>query len=237
MAVGLSLSIHKLSHRRGCHIPFALVLAPLLGACQFVFPAANELPRAGDPLGAVESVLVGSVVQPDPGVRYAEVIFWIRSADAGHRFRVVNQPTREGLSAVGSSLEHISGRLFAIPVRPGDYEMVGFAMDSYRWFRTELSPPLRFFVGSGEVLYIGSLEMRPCYSAFTKPDGQVVPQTDVGAIPAVGDGSERDIPLLRQAYPALREREIAVRVLPDDQLIGQSARSRRSCDYFGDIPE
>jgi hypothetical protein len=235
MIVRLFGVFHEGSGRHPLTTLFVLITLLAAASCQHVFPRADELSRTDWTTEPFESVLVGSVVQPDLDRRDTQVIFWFRSADGRHRFRIQNQPGAERTNTADSGPEQFNGKLFAVPASAGVYELVGFTMHSYTWFRTELDPPLRFLLERNEVLYIGSLEMRPCYSAYTRPDGATVPQTDVGAIPAIRDRHERDIPLLKHSYVNLLDREISVRVLPQDQVLSQSARSRRSCDYDGHV--
>lgn len=221
--------------RRRCAPGRSAIVATLaIAGCSYVYLPARELPRGAAPHGPVSAVLTGSVAQPDSRQHSTRVLFRLRSVDGRHRFTLENAPSYTGdrQSRADPGLEAVNGRLFAVPVEPGEYEVHSVRYENASGVEAEVGDALRFNVSAGETLYIGSLEIRPCYSLYLRPDGQAVPQVAVGGTPGVRDESSRDLPLLRTTYPDLKGRQIAVRVLDGDRLAERTrTRMTRSCAY------
>jgi len=188
------------------------------------------------------AVLVGSVTQSDPLLParnpYTDVTFSLDEVDG--RRRVLLKNARLDVRHLTNpdadeGLESVHGRLFAVPVAPGTYELTGISL----WFQSRvealLSDPPRVTVAAGEVLYIGNLTVRNCYSTHIGPDGERVRQTVVGGFPEVADRSARDLPLLRATYPSLGAAPIKLRVL-DGAKVSAQARDplSRGCSFERD---
>ena len=212
----------------------SLTAALVAGGCSFVYWPAQELPRGHRSAEPVATVLAGSVTQPDSRHNETDVLFRLRRTDGRHRFSVQNSPSYAGdpRSRADAGLEAVNGRLFAVPVEPGEYEIHSVRYTNARGFEAEAGDAVRFTVNAGEVVYVGSLEIRPCHSLYLRPDGEPVPMVAVGGTPGVRDESARDLPLLRALYPDLRDRRIAVRVLDGAALARRTqAQMTASCAY------
>ncbi len=211
-----------------------LAAALVAGGCSYVYWPAQELPRGNRSGEPVAAVLAGSVTQPDSRHNETDVLFRLQRTDGRHRFSVQNSPSYAGdrKSRADPGLEAVNGRLFAVPVEPGEYEIHSLRFTNARGFEAEAGDAVRFNVNAGEVVYIGSLEIRPCHSLYLRPDGQPVPMVAVGGTPGVRDESARDLPLLRALYPDLRDRQITIRVLDGAALAQRTqAKMTESCAY------
>lgn len=228
--VGRAPSLGGAAPRPSVLVAIASCAVALTAGCSFIYLDAPELPRDERAVDRSSvAVLVGSVTQSDPLLparnSYSDVTFSFDSPAGGGRFRLKN--AQLGLRHMAApdadeGLEEVHGRLFAVPVAPGAYELRKVSM----WFQATveavLAEPLRVTVSAGEVVYIGNLAVENCYSAHVGPDGRRVRSTVVGGFPSVNDESVRDLRLLRAVYPALREAVIDVRVLPGPALVAQA---------------
>jgi len=211
-----------------------LAAALVAAGCAYVYLPARELPRGVRSDTSLTAVLAGSVAQPDSRHNETGVLFRLRRTDGRHRFALQNAPSyaNDRYSRADPGLEAVNGRLFAVPIEPGEYEIHSVRYTNARGFEAEVGDAVRFTVDAGEVVYIGSLEIRPCHSLYRRPDGQPVPTVAVGGTPGVRDESARDLPLLRAMYPDLQDRGIAIRVLDGTALAQRTqAQMTRSCAF------
>lgn len=106
-------------------------------------------------------------------------------------------------------LEHQLGRVFAVELMAGTYEI--YQLDGNNRLLTQMQPA-RFVVRPGEIQYLGNLHVRYC---LYKPDRRVYRSYVSAGIPSVRDESTRDLPLLRRKFPALSASDILPAVIDD----------------------
>lgn len=98
------------------------------------------------------------------------------------------------------------GRLIAVPLEPGEYELVTWNLyvtraGGYAYLSPKtLPPPHTFIINSGEITYLGGLHIDPIMgrNMFGLP-------LVVGGNPDIQNQSERDFLLLEEKYPNLRD--------------------------------
>lgn len=186
-------------------VPAVILVVAGLAGCGSIHPSMAELSRNGDTVDLSRmAVVVGSVTQTDPMLpgrnSYIEVRFGFTGPDTDVRFRVTN--AQLGLRHLTEpdadrGLEPIHGRLFALLLPPGTYELGKVTLWFQATVEATLSAPPQVTVAAGEVAYVGNLEVKNCYSEYVRPDGQRVRSTVVGGFPTVNDRSHRDLVLLK----------------------------------------
>lgn len=221
-------------------LPAVLLAVAGLAGCSSIHPGISELSRNGESVDLSRmAVLVGSVTQTDPMLpernSYTVVRFGFKGLDTGVRFRVTNaQLGLRHLMAPDADrgLEPVHGKLFALSVPPGTYELQKVTLWFQATVEATVSTPPQVTVAAGEVVYVGNLEVENCYSEYVRPDGQRVRETVVGGFPTVNDRGARDLILLRETYPALRDVSIESRVLDDRELVQQAGDDlSRRCSF------
>ena len=97
--------------------------------------------------------------------------------------------------------QHAAGELFAMELPPGDYEIYSWAMGSRCGVLSATSPfSLVFRVTPGNTVYLGSIEFSGlCTSGYLDRFSATY-----------RNRAERDLPLLKEKYPALKEARIGV---------------------------
>jgi hypothetical protein len=118
-------------------------------------------------------------------------------------------PIQASASGPDPGLEQELGRLFAVELPAGTYEI--YQLESEGELLIHM-PPVRFEVRAGEISYLGNLNVRNC---LYRPDQRVYRGYVNAGIPSVRDESQRDLPLLMRKFPALTGASIIPAVIDD----------------------
>jgi len=121
-----------------------------------------------------------------------------------------NRPIEPGGTGPDQGLEQQLGRLFAVELAVGTYEI--YQLDTAGKILIHLQP-VRFDVRSGEILYLGNLHVRFC---IYTPNRRVYRSYVNGAIPSVHNEAQRDLPLLARKFPVLKGMKILPAIINDD---------------------
>jgi hypothetical protein len=242
--MGKCLGPDRASRPQSGSFPASLAVVLLAGmglaGCSAIYPGMPELPRDGNAVDlSGVAVVVGSVTQTDsnPSGRnsYTDVTFQFTGRDSRVRFRVRNAQLdlrHWSEPDADRGLENIHGRLFALMLPPGTYQLEKITLWFQATVEAAVAVPLQFTVAAGEVVYIGNLEVENCFSVYVGPDGQRVRSTVLGGFPTVNDRGPRDLVLLRETYPALKDVSIESGVL-DGREVAQQAGDElsRRCSF------
>ena len=121
-----------------------------------------------------------------------------------------DRPIEPGGTGPDAGLEQQLGRLFAVELAAGTYEI--YQLDAAGELLVHMQP-LRFEVRSGEILYLGNLHVRYC---LYTPDRRAYRSYVNGGIPSVRDEAQRDVPLLARKFPTLKGTNILPAVIDDN---------------------
>lgn len=132
------------------------------------------------------------------------------ASPTSNAFWIKDQPIQPGGTGPDPGLEQQLGRLFAVELAAGAYEI--FQLDVNRRLLIHMQP-VRFEVQAGEILYIGNLHVHYC---LYKPDRRVYRSYVNAGIPSVRDEAQRDLPLLIRKFPALTGASILPAVIDDN---------------------
>ena len=121
-----------------------------------------------------------------------------------------DRPIEPGGTGPDPGLEQQLGRLFAVELAAGTYEI--YQLDTRETALIHMQP-VRFEVRSGEIIYIGNLHVHYC---LYTPDRHAYRGRINGGIPSVHDEAQRDLPLLVRKFPALAGAKILPAVIDDD---------------------
>ena len=160
-------------------------------------------------------IIVGSVTAPFAKHYHKEVYFQYRSLGSGdkHNGVITSGTPFPGLlpwlpSCHEDSLEDQCGRLFAINLPAGDYEIYGMKVNDNEGFRP--IPPAVFSSSEGSVTYIGNLHVIYCVGLPRSLRGAIL-----GGVIKVLDNYERDTDLIKKKYRSLNVTPIQKILLPD----------------------
>lgn len=190
-----------------------LVAAVLVSGCGSLFqesidPDAPSLFRPG------EGVILGSVTAPFIGHYHETLRFHYRSVGDGGK-------TAGELTSAGKfwdpgiptcdeeGLTELCGRLFAVSLPAGDYEIHNVQELHPPSYIYEM-PPLRFTVAPGRARYLGNLHTSFCHGLPRRLRGAIL-----GGDMLILDESQRDLALLEARYPQLTGAEIEKQLLPN----------------------
>jgi hypothetical protein len=120
-----------------------------------------------------------------------------------------NLPIQPSASGPDPGLEQELGRLFAVELPEGTYEIYQLESEGKLLI---LMQPVRFEVRAGQISYLGNLNVRNC---LYRPDQRVYRSYVNAGIPSVRDESPRDLPLLILKFPALTGASIGMAVIDD----------------------
>jgi len=200
----------------------------LLQACS-LDPVRNIDPERPITLSPGTGMVAGSVTAPRVW-HYWEISHFryrklgesysgtLQSASPGsNALWIKNHPVQPGGTVPDPGLEQQLGRLFAVELPAGTYEIFQLDMNMGRWLSSDHGllihmQPVRFEVRSGEILYIGNLHVRFCQYS---PDRRVYRGRVNAGIPSVRDEAQRDLPLLLRKFPALKGSNILPAVIDD----------------------
>lgn len=221
------------SERRPRHKILLLTLSALLaGSC--ALPALN-LERDQATLQPNMALLVGSVTQSSdgkPSPFHDRAIFHFGEKTGNIRFhldsaeieRPILGPPNRALTDRG--LEDVNGKLFAVQLPPGTYQLERFLIEGTKQ-RIAFSRPLGVELSAGEIAYIGNLDAAFCVRhAYANQAGVA------GVVISVNDRRDRDIRLLRERFAALRRASIGDKVLDNSLLQPQAAPLARQCSCW-----
>jgi len=202
---------------------FGIALS-LLHGCSFygLLDAVDNInPNQPITLTPGTGMIVGSVTAPRVGQYWEISRFRYRkpgesesgvlesASPISNALWIKGQPVLPGWTVPDPGLEQQLGRLFAVELAAGTYEI--FQLDSNRRLLIHMQP-LRFEVQAGEILYLGNLHVRYC---LYKPDRRVFRSYVNAGIPSVRDEAQRDLPLLLRKFPALTGSNILPAVIDD----------------------
>jgi hypothetical protein len=214
--------------RRLILLSFAAVLN--LQACAPA-PIERALNRWLDPVDNIDAnqavaltngmgMIVGSVTAPKVE-HYWEIstIYYRKFAESeygqlrsaspvSNAFWQKDRPVEPGGIGPDPGLEAQLGRLFAIELSAGEYEIFRICF-GHTCLQLE---PAQFEVSEGEIRYVGNVDVRYCLYA---PKLRVYRGRVHGAIPRVRDEASRDLALLRRKFPALQGSEISKSIIDD----------------------
>ena len=204
-----------------------------LSGCAY-YVDAPELAGVDFSPGPSQVVVTGSVTQSSDGEPAAwdeQVEFYFRKVGAKRIYRVASADFRlpifggphEVLADPGLEAEH--GRLFAIPLEPGEYELVRF---SIRWpsgVEQFLKDPIPFTLAPGQAVYLGNFDARFCVRHLYANQYGVA-----GVYLSVQEKMSRDLPLLYAKYPVLKDMMLMAQVLPDKMLKSRFSALQEDCD-------
>lgn len=212
------------------HLIFLLsgIALILLQACS-LDPVRNIDPDRPVTLSPGMGMIVGSVTAPRIG-HYWEISHFqyrrlgesysgtLQSASpSSNALWIKNHPVQPGGTVPDPGLEQQLGRLFAVELPAGVYEIFQLDMNMGRWNYSNSGllmymQPVRFEVRLGEILYIGNLHVRYC---LYKPDRRVYRGYVNAGIPSIRDEAQRDLPLLLRKFPVLAGSNIVPAVIDD----------------------
>ena len=217
-----------------------LLIMAISGGCMNL--PRNNISETSEQLPPDTGLLVGSITQTsdgDPTPFHAKVgfIFGPQGGSDGlgfYTFRLKSgEDTRLFLYPESwledRGLEDVNGRLFATTVAPGIYALLGFYIDAPGYRYHKIPDPITFEVTSGEVLYLGNLDGAFCVRHVYANQYGVA-----GVRLSVNDRSDRDFPLLKNKFIALRNVEIKKRLIDNDDLERQMANLSKWCDCYRD---
>lgn len=120
-----------------------------------------------------------------------------------------NRPIEPWGVGPDAGLEQELGRLFAVELPAGTYEI--YQLDARGRALIDM-PPVRFEVTAGAVRYLGNLHVAYCLYA---PDLPSYRGYINAGLPSVRDQSQRDLRLLLQKFPSLKDKPIGTAVIDD----------------------
>jgi hypothetical protein len=192
-----------------------LVAAFLLSGCGSLVQK-NIDPGASFLAGSEEGLILGSVTAPFVDRYHETIVFHYRSlGDGGKtagRLTSARSPAAwiPGVPACDEEgLEQECGRLFAVSLPAGDYEIHGVGEQSPGEQIYQM-PPLRFTVIRGQASYLGNLHTRFCQGLVRSTRGAIL-----GGDLVILDESQRDLALLEVRYPQLTGADIQRQLLPN----------------------
>ncbi len=207
----------------------SLTVAMSMGGCS-TYRLAGDL---ADPAAASAGIIVGSITQTSDGgvVRFDDpAIFYFESVQGSERFRLqsadIHRPWHgpPNIALADHGLAHVHGKLFAVALPAGDYRLSRFAVAWPSQQTATFASPPGFTLRPGEVVYVGNLDAGFCVRhAYANQAGVA------GVQLSSKDHFDRDVPLLRQRFAALRTANIVKRMLDNELLRQQSAALRRQC--------
>lgn len=190
-----------------------LVAAVLVCGCGSLFQQ-NIDPDAPSLFRSEKGLILGSVTAPFIDRYHETLVFHYRSSGDGGKtagrltsaakFWTPGIPTchEEGLTEQ-------CGRLFAVSLPAGDYEIHG-VQEQAPGSRIYEMPPIRFTVARGRARYLGNVHTRFCQGLAYSVQGAIL-----GGDLEILDESQRDLALLAARYPRLNEVEIDKQILPN----------------------
>jgi len=190
-----------------------LATTALLGGC-----AVSDIdgdPQAVQPTN--RGLLVGSISYEG---RYSGYSVHYRGANGEEQRIQIGQGGMIPLSTTQSNFtdKRATGRAFAVPLAPGDYEFYQWTVQSGAWRLASTAPfSVRFTVKPGEAVYIGNF-------AFLQTDGRGLSVT--GARLDYRENAARDLPLLRKMFPILAEAQLTMTVPNGTDIVGLGGASQ-----------
>ncbi len=179
------------------------------------------------------ALVLASVTQTsdgDPTPYDDRAMFFFSNKDGSHRFRlesaeihrpILGPPNRARADA---GLEAVHGKLYAVHVPSGTYQLVHFKIEWPSQQEIRLAAPVEINVKDGDVVYIGNLDAAFCIRhAYANQYGIA------GVKLSVTDRSSRDIPLLRARFSSLRHVSIEKRMIDNSGLQQQTASLAGQC--------
>ena len=161
-------------------------------------------------------VIVGSVTAPFAAHHHETVLFEYRKlGDNDKNIGVLTSGIQHKNFLIGipscseGGLPQQCGRLFAITLPPGNYEIYRAIVMHRGEFQQIL--PAGFTVTKGKVSYLGSLSVTFCAGMVTRYRGNIL-----GANVSIKDEYERDVLLIRERFDALHNVSVDKRLLSDN---------------------
>ena len=165
-----------------------------------------------------EGLILGSVTAPIiPPHHHETLIFHYRSTGDGGN--TTGQLTSAALNwsmvtiptCSEDGLTELCGRLFAVSLPAGDYEIHNVQEVGPPSYIYEM-PPLRFTVAPGRASYLGNLHTSFCKG---QPSRHRLRGAILGGDMLILDESQRDLAILEARYPQLTGAEIEKQLLPN----------------------
>lgn len=198
-------------------VPRPVVLATLvvaiLGAGCRSLVQQNIDPDAPSFIGSEEGLILGSVTAPFVDHYHEVILFHYRSVGDGGKTagRLTSARSPGWIPGVPAcdeeGLPEQCGRLFAVSLPAGDYEIYGVQEQSPGETIYEM-PPLRFTVAQGRASYLGNMHTAFCQGLVRSTRGAIL-----GGDLLIRDERERDLALLETRYPQLRGSDIETQLL------------------------
>lgn len=200
-------------------MPRPAVLAPLVAAV--LVSGCGSLSQKNIDLDAPslfrpgEGLILGSVTAPIIYHYHETLIFHYRSTgDGGNTTGQLTSAARHwSMGTIPTcsedGLTELCGRLFAVSLPAGDYEIHNVQERDPPSYIYEM-PPLRFTVAPGRASYLGNLHTSFCKGAAYRVQGAIL-----GGDLVILDESQRDLALLGARYPQLTGAEIEKQLLPN----------------------
>jgi len=121
-----------------------------------------------------------------------------------------DNPIEPGGVGPDSGLESQLGRLFAVELEVGTYEI--YQLDTTGNILIHMQP-VRFDVRPGEIIYLGNLHVRFC---LYTPNRRAYRSYVNGGIPSVQNEAQRDLALLVLKFPFLKGMQIVPAIINDN---------------------
>lgn len=177
-----------------------VAVAALLLFTVFATPAEAQSSReAGAEQGAREGVVVFSVAHDAAGGAGNNVLIYLNGGPLGKNGAVYESSEKVlGTIPRRSEYKDVRGRLFAVPLPPGDHEFTNWSITNGSGLRIfpRGMPTQRFQVNAGQVKYLGRFH------------GHLARGKNIFGITVTGDGfvsvsdeQERDLELLGRRFP------------------------------------
>ena len=157
-------------------------------------------------------------------------MFFCKEKEGPYRFRLEPAAIERPLTAPNTALadrglEEQHGKLFAVRLEPGIYQLVRFAVRWPSQQNIDFSEPIEFGIFPNEPVYLGNLAVHFCIRhAYANQYGLS------GVIVTANDLLARDAPLLRNKFIGLRRLRIAKKVISQADLQERTASLGRGCE-------
>lgn len=192
-----------------------LVAAVLVSGCGSLFQQNIDL-GAPSLFRPEEGLILGSVTAPFIDHYHETLVFHYRSVGDGGKTagrltsaRSPSQPFVLWIPACDEEgLTDECGRLFAVSLPAGDYEIYG-VQELDPGAKIYEMPPLRFTVAQGRASYLGNMHTAFC-QGLVSHRGAIL-----GGDLVILDESQRDLALLEARYPQLTGVDIEEQLLPN----------------------
>lgn len=187
-----------------------LALAAVVSALAACASGPSFREPTPDPSVKLESptngIVVGSATHEiRDGAEAAYAGYRFHRADGGGAWSVVSQ--QQGLMSRARHFEDVNGVVFAKELPAGEYVLTNWWLNNGTGMT--VSPrepvPIQFTVRAGEAVYIGNLHM-----TVRTGDNIFGITITAGGWPEIVDHAERDLPVIRSAYPALPDIRVGV---------------------------